>query len=320
MNASKSHGKTTFYEHVTSKDGKRTWLKTETRPNAYKAPGLYRETCLDEKGQVREVEITDAVHKKQLRVFPKTKEANLSENATSWDQGGPFAWVKKELDDPNLQWVETRKTAAGEVNVFRLARRDQANGRDWGSDFWIDKKTKLLVAIHSPGADIYDPDTDPARNTPPETAWSTVVPAHCEHDIVFDADLDDSLFRLEPPEGYTVKMQQRGQVTEKEMIDFLGLMADFNNKAFPDQAFISNDRVNKVWDKPEKDRTAAEQKLLETENYYKDKFQRMPVGLFMDDHAVENSFRYFGKAVRLGDKGRIVCWYKLKGAKNPNLY
>ena len=35
---------------------------------------------------------------------------------------------------------------------------------------------------------------------------------------------------------------------------------------------------------------------------------------------VENSFRYLGKGIRLGDKDRIVCWYKLKDAKNPNIY
>ena len=107
------------------------------------------------------------------------------------------------------------------------------------------------------------------------------------------------------------------------MIDYLGVLADFNNKTFPDRVFpfdISNDRVNKAWDKPKKDRTAAEQKLVETKDHYTAKFYRMPIGLFVDDHAVENSFRYLGKGIRLGDKDRIVCWYKLKDAKNPNIY
>jgi hypothetical protein len=35
---------------------------------------------------------------------------------------------------------------------------------------------------------------------------------------------------------------------------------------------------------------------------------------------VENSVRYLGKGVKLGDKSRIVCWYKLKGAKDPTIY
>ncbi len=31
-------------------------------------------------------------------------------------------------------------------------------------------------------------------------------------------------------------------------------------------------------------------------------------------------FCYLGKGVKLGDKDRIVCWYKLKDAKDPKTY
>ncbi len=57
-----------------------------------------------------------------------------------------------------------------------------------------------------------------------------------EIDIHYDVALDDSLFRLEPPEGYAVEIKQRDRVTEKEMIDYFGIVADFNDKMFPDQA------------------------------------------------------------------------------------
>ena len=60
-----------------------------------------------------------------------------------------------------------------------------------------------------------------------------------EQDIRYDVALDDSLFRLEPPEGYAVEVKQRDHVTEKEMIDYLGILADFNDKTFPDQALPS---------------------------------------------------------------------------------
>ena len=160
--------KWTVYEHVMSKDEKKTWVRTETQQKAYKAPGLYRETFLDEKGQVREVQITDAMHKKQLNMFPRTKEATLSEIVTDWGSSGPFDWVEKELEDNNLQWVGTRMTASGEVNIFRHAFRNQANGKDWSYDFWIDQKTKRLVEVHTPGADIYNPDKDPAQQPRPK--------------------------------------------------------------------------------------------------------------------------------------------------------
>jgi hypothetical protein len=318
--------KLTFYEHHTSKDGKKTWLKTDTRQCAYKTPGLYRETSFDQKGQIWSIEIRDAVHRKIITLLPQEKKAIISEPTSKLpNPSGPFDWVMKELEDPQLQWVERRKTAGGEINIFRHAFRDIPNGRDWSYDFWIDQKTKQLVELHVPGADIYDPDKDPARNTPPGKKWSGTVPSHSQHDIVWDADLDESLFRLDPPEEYTVDVQVRGQVTEKEMIDYLGIVADFNDKMFPDQVFpfeISNARVNinKAWDKPKKVRTAAEQKAVETIDHYIRNFQSMPTWVFVEQHTMEKSFRYLGKGVKLGDKDRIVCWYKLKDAKDPTTY
>jgi hypothetical protein len=135
----------TYYERITSKDKKRTWLRPDTRQCSYKSPGLYREVKLDEKGQVKWVTITDATHKQriQLTLRPTEKKAFLSELAIEeFDPLGPFEWVKKETQDANLQFVETHKTASGAVNVFRHSMRDNANGRDWSEDFWIDQKTK----------------------------------------------------------------------------------------------------------------------------------------------------------------------------------
>jgi hypothetical protein len=296
------------------------WRTTETREQAYKAPGLYRDTSLDEKGLIKWAAITDTINMRKLELVPHEKKAILSEIATAWnDPNGPFVWVEKELKEPGLQWVETRKTAAGEVNIFRHAFRNEASGEDWSYDFWIDQKTKQLVELHVPGADIFDPDKDPARNNPPEKEWSKrTIAGNIQHDIVFDAVLDDSVFRLEPPEGYTVETHGRPHVTEKEMIDYLGILADFNDQTFPDQlspVAFSSDRINKVWEKPEKERTPAEQKLLDTQQHYiMCGLNSMPDGHFVQDSTEENSFRYLGKGVKLGDKDRIVCWYKLNGA------
>ena len=51
---------------------------------------------------------------------------------------------------------------------FGTRIRDESNGRDWSYDFWIDQKTKRLVEIRIPGADIYDPDKDPLATTRPK--------------------------------------------------------------------------------------------------------------------------------------------------------
>ncbi len=311
--------KQTFYNHVTSKDGQRTWVETETREMAYKAPGLHREVLHPTiHGQIEHTCITDAVNRKSLSLVPTEKSAVLRELAvTPESPRGPFAWFKEQMNEPDLQWVGKRTTAQGEVNVFRkVFHRDPGRGYP-SRDFWVNPATKRLVAVQSPGADVYDPETDPARHNPVETAWGRITPA-CVlmYDIDCDAALDDSLFSLVPPAGYTLQTEQRAQVTEKEMVDYLGIMADYNGQTFPDRPYsIDSKRLNEIYDKPKADRTAAEQKLLDTVNHYKmASLNMMPTAHFIEDHTIKGSFRYLGNGVKLGDKDRIVCWYRLEDA------
>lgn len=312
--------KTTFYSQVTSKDGERTWIETETRQFAYKAPGLYRDVTLDENMQIKHVTITDTVNLKELSLNPGKKEATVRELALALDDlRGPFVWVKQQMKERDLEWVGKQETAAEVVNVFRTAFRDEANNEDWSYDFWIDEKTKRLIAVRVPGANIYDPEKHPARNNPPEKEWSVMkVMCSVQHDITFDAEPDESLFRLEPPDGYTVQIERRSQVTEKEMVEFLGILAEYYDNTFPDRVLpfaVTSDRLNEIEEKPKNDRTAAERKLFKAVNYYKlANLNMLPIGHFVEDYTVEKSFRYLGKGVKLGNKDRIVCWYKLKGS------
>jgi hypothetical protein len=46
----------------------------------------------------------------------------------------------------------------------------------------------------------------------------------------------------------------------------------------------------------------------------------LPLREFLIENADWLSFRYFGKGVKLGDKDRIVCWYKLNKPNDPNTY
>jgi hypothetical protein len=269
---------------------------------------------LDEKGRIAGVKITDDVHRKVLRLNPETKESLVSElRARDHLVGGPFDAVQKQLKEGNLQWVEKRKTATGEVNVFRLTEN-----QEWSRDYWLDAKTKQLVGVRTPGADIFDPDRDPARNNPPEEHCSNLRPeGHVDRNIVFDAQLDESLFQLEPPAGYYLAVEpRRSEGTEKDMVEMLSVMVDFNDKTFPDRPWIATEPENKSSKMPEKERLAAKERLLDAVNRYDAVgIDPMPIYHFVQDRIVENSFRYLGKGVKLGEKDRIVCWYKLKGAK-----
>lgn len=312
---------TTLYIRVTSKDGKRNWVETETRQCAYKSPGLYR-VVYDETrfGQVRHEVITDTINMKELNLTAEDKTAIISEIASStYNSQGPFFWQTEYIKNHNLEWVGKRENESGEVNIFRSSFRDKANNEDWSYDFWIDFETKELVAIQIPGADIYDSEKEPVCENIAEKDWSTTK-SLCTimYNINYDIELDEKLFRFEVPHDYTIQNKHRAQVTEQEMIEYFGILADFNNKTFPDQLSpvpITLDRIKKARAKPREERTEAEQKLLDTHDYYRMAgLNKMPIGHFCDDHTVKNSFRYLGKGVKLGDKDRIVCWYRLKGS------
>lgn len=318
------------YVYNISKDGKRKWMRVAANYHlAFKPPGLYRTTEIDAQGQIRRVEISDVVHQRQLTCWPNQKKARLREDVQSWqDPREPFFWIIEAMKKENLQWVETRHVAAGEINVFRHFIKDEFHfavdikERNTSWDVWINQKTKKLVEFHQPGTNVFDPETDPARHNPPEKEWSHGEPAGCiDYDIAFDAELDDSLFRLEPPESYVVENQvlpPLPQVSEQEVIDYFAIVAEVNNKTFPDQfdSPFSYDLWTKLWTTPKDERTSAEQKLEAAQNLYCAFGMVSPANHFIKNNAEENSFRYLGKGVKLGDKDHIVCWYKLKGASS----
>jgi hypothetical protein len=323
--------KHTVYEHVRSKDGKRTWFLTEVMEDAYKAPGLYRRAWLDDKGQLQMVEITDAVRGRKLTYNVERKMATLQSIAPipAHEFFDPFSFSRRNLNTANLEWVGTKTTASGKANVFRDRRPTRVGHKpDRGNDLWIDAMTKQLVAVCDPSADVYDPDHDPVRDNPPEASRSGMtMMGGRSHDIRYDVPLDDSLFRTDAPEGYTVEVKPRDRITEKEMIDYVGIVADANGKMFPDglDGPCICDVINRALDKPRKDYTPPERRLYDTDQRYGVRFGNSlaPIAVFFHedpDRVVKDSFRYLGKGVKLGDKDRIVCWYKLKDAKDPNTY
>ena len=99
------------------------------------------------------------------------------------------------------------------------------------------------------------------------------------------------------------------------MVDYLGIMANFNHQTFPDQECLIFDitKLNEALKKAEQERTEVERKFLAAFHRYDEELGILPVREFVEQNAIEKSFRYLGKGVKLGDKGRIVCWYKLKG-------
>ncbi len=151
----------TIYLREFGEDGQMAWLRTLPPVRyAYSAPGLYWEEKVDDDGQTH-IKIADTINRRELVLNPAQRKAILRDLDKSEFQigepEGPYASVMKLLEGDDLQFVETRKTPTGEVNVFRYGKK--YSGKYWSYDYWIDAKTKQLVELHIPGTDIFDPNS-----------------------------------------------------------------------------------------------------------------------------------------------------------------
>jgi hypothetical protein len=218
------------------------------------------------------------------------------------------------LERKSIEFVGQREVDGVKVNVFRsLHEFDRST-----FDIWVSARTKRLVGWSDPGADRFDVTTAPDRNNVAEKRISKGEPVGMiGSDIVFNPPLDAKLFSLTPPEGFEVVREPlRPPVTETDLIEWLGVTARFNHGTFVDTPLgVDHEKQNEAARKDEAKRTEVEQRYLDlwTQHVLKNRHS-YPIWDFAEENTVPRTFRYIGKGVKLGDKGRIVCWYKLKGA------
>ena len=158
------------------------------------------------------------------------------------------------------------------------------------------EKRVLLANITKPGytGSLADYENDPMRTAAPEEKFSrSTIVGSITKDFVYDAHLDDSLFRFDVPKGYAIKTQKRHLVTEQEMLDFVRLLVGADGGVFPDQIMdIPSDVYNKYNHMPKSDRSPEIQKLMETVDHY-DKILRdgeRPMRAFLEHNAAWISF------------------------------
>ena len=130
-------------------------------------------------------------------------------------------------------------------------------------------------------------------------------------DFVWDAELDESLFSLEPPEGYTVEEKQfdvsdRG---ENGLIYALAFWTEMSEGLFPSA-------INDLGD-PNKVRPMLVEKFDRDGDPEEELEQAMQVmheilkGLmFAQQQKVDGSWYYAGDGIRLGGADTPICWWE----------
>jgi hypothetical protein len=253
---------------------------------------------------------------------------------------GPFGYVVEMLKTKPVELVGQRKVDGKTVNVFRY-RQEKNPAKENTVDIWIDTATKQYVGSSQPGADSFDPETMPERNNPPQKKFGMMsILGTITHDVDYDAKLDPNLFSLTPPADFkVVEPPTVPRISEAQIVEWLGLMAQVNNDTFVDRpqvplynelikrAFtrvgVADMKARKLTPPPELvkeadgDPSEIDKQLVKDFREYQlsrryASNSKGPFADFVEEETVPDSLRYLGKGVKLGAAARIVCWYQLK--------
>lgn len=199
-------------------------------------------------------------------------------------------------------WVDPETNLPVRVRVLHLANPDNAvlmpkmrlEFRDFGGD--TDESMTISISTGSGGI---------------QEEMTTVM-----HDFVWDADIDETLFNLEPPEGYKVEEKQLDVTNRGEngLIGALSFWAEMSDGAFP---LVINDLgdPNKVRplliDKFDRDGDPRE----EFNNACDGMHEILKGLMFAQERKVDGSWGYAGDRVQLGDADKPICWWKPEGSE-----
>jgi hypothetical protein len=175
---------------------------------AYKAPGHERQdtiqTLVDpqtrQPGEYKTFHIIDRNKGKALLLNPQNMTASLASfEAGAFQNPLCDVFLCPTSNVPrDAQSLGTQEIAGREAIGFRLLKKNDGT-YPWSgdiTDIWVDAKTRLLVTLETRSAD---------------GSWLFRLT-----DFVFNKDLDDSLFSLDPPAGYTQTEPQIRSLSTQE--------------------------------------------------------------------------------------------------------
>ncbi len=173
---------------------------------------------------------------------------------------------------------------------FRVTKEDVIN------TVWIDPKTRDLVRVETEFI-----------NAPGMNVVLT--------DFQFDVELDDSLFSLTPPDGYTrVEVQADvSGVTEQDLIEYLRAWSSWTKDGTFPPTFNPME-IQKVAMEMEQQGKFGDGQT--TEQQRKRDAMTMYRGImFLTQLPAESNWRYAGEDVKFGDADTAIFWYRPEGSE-----
>ena len=275
---------------------------TKTMKVMHIAPGRER---IEQPDGLVAIMVLDSSPPKSLVLMPSTKMALRVDYVGGFSATNPTnPTPAKDLFEELLKLRGQTGENLGQQEIDgrqAVGFRARLGGFDW--IVWVDTATELPTRIEVPYEKMLGPG---AKMT--------------MHDFAFDVPLDESLFSLDPPPGYTLQTQQFEMPATKEGIltDSLKSCAEILGGQFPEK-FDSN-TMAEIAKKITKDimgKTAKQAKTgpqIMTEMGMRG--GRIMLGhMFVQMLPADSDWHYAGGGVKLGQADVPICWWKPEGSQ-----
>jgi outer membrane lipoprotein-sorting protein len=291
----------TVYAEIVEKLQKaRTLLYTVTTTTPVEGmPNMEMEVAFKEPGYMRMtmpggyVSVMDCIQGKGLSIIPPRKQFIEMDMANMPDDTAQrqFDTIEnlRTLPERADEVLGEREMDGRTVQGFRVNEKGAIN------TVWIDPKTRELVVVKTEFV-----------NAPGMGATMT--------DFRFNVVLDNSLFILTPPDGYTrVEVQvDVSETAENDLIEFLRLWSTWTKDGlFPPT--LNPVELAKVGMEMEKKGEFGQGRTSEQERD-QHTMQLTRGMMFMMKLPAESNWRYAGENVKYGDAQIPIFWYKPAGA------
>lgn len=269
----------------------------------FKEPGLMRYEISD--GSSKVVMILDARKNKRVVLM----ETGTQKRAFAYDETGLSAEFrqKKGAVSQNFltqfkELIEESETELGEKEINgRTVKGYRVKKDNTVSTIWVDAKTAQPVEVNT---------------TTPQGEIVEITMS----DFEFDVELDDSLFNLDIPKGYTIRNKQPDLIvpSTEDLIEMLRVWTNIRDGTFPD--ILSPSNLMKDCKKIDDDKL----KKMGLANAKKNLMKVSPSmtrawTLLLTPHKGKSKYagkgHYAGKGVKLGDAETAVFWYKPKDSE-----
>lgn len=210
----------------------------------------------------------------------------------------------------------------GELNLFLEIRRRILEARPLGGESVQSLGSREIDGREAIGYSVQKPDLS-------ITVWAdakTLLPIQIEStagsttytmsDIVFDVDLDESLFSLEIPAGYAVNTMQvdGSEPEEKDLVEMFRTWADHTDGRFPSALDASAPGEFMSLQRKRMKESGLEPSAQELLAFQQTIIRMSRGGAFVQQLPADSDWHYAGKDVLLGDGTIAIFWYRPQGS------